>query len=76
MMIKVELLNISLKIAITTSNNFYLGIQFYTVIYSNYSTWPSRKDIHKVLVKSKITFDSILSNISKFQNIFYFSTRK
>lgn len=37
MLIRAELRNISLKTAITTFNNYYLGIQFYTVIYSNYS---------------------------------------
>lgn len=54
MLIKEELLNISLKIAITTFNHFYLGIQCYTVTYSNYPILPTRKDIHKLLLKSEL----------------------
>lgn len=73
MLIKAELLNISLKTAITF-NNFYLGIQFHTVIYSNYSALPTRKN--KVLLKSRITLDSILSNIRKFQNFFFTSVKR
>lgn len=67
MPIKEELLNISLRTPIPF-NHFYLGTQFRPVIYSNYSTLPTRKN--KVLLKSRITLDSILSNIRKFQNFF------
>lgn len=35
MLIKIELLNISLKIALSIPNNCYLGIEFGTVTYGN-----------------------------------------